>query len=112
MMTARFSIPAAAAAALAALAALCAASTAQAHYPICECRMADGRTVVCTGGFSDGSKAPGVVLDVIAYDEQVLVKGKLGEDSTLSFARPAQDFYVLFDAGPGHTVEIEHTAIK
>ncbi|CAO3426309.1 hypothetical protein [Azospirillum doebereinerae] len=87
-------------------------STAHAHYPICECRMADGQTVVCTGGFSDGSKAAGVVLDVIAYDEQILVKGKLGADSTLSFPRPAQDFYVLFDAGPGHTVEVEHSSIK
>lgn len=96
----------------AALAVLSAASTAQAHYPVCECRMVDARTVQCTGGFSDGSKAAGVVLDVIAYDEQVLVKGKLGPDSTLSFARPEQDFYVLFDAGPGHTVEIEHSAIK
>ncbi|CAO3437722.1 hypothetical protein FBZ82_108154 [Azospirillum brasilense] len=98
--------------ALAGLFALCAAGAAEAHYPICECRMVEGETVQCTGGFSDGSKAPGVVLDVIAYDEQVLVKGKLGPDSTLSFPRPAQDFYVLFDAGPGHTVEIEHTAIK
>lgn len=96
----------------AALSALSAATAAHAHYPVCDCRMADGQTVVCTGGFSDGSKAPGVVLDVIGYDEQVLVKGRLGEDSTLSFPRPAQDFYVLFDAGPGHTVEIEHSAIK
>ncbi|MBP2309490.1 hypothetical protein GBZ48_25680 [Azospirillum melinis] len=107
-MTARIHVLAVAAA----LSALCAATAAHAHYPVCECRMADGQTVVCTGGFSDGSKAPGVVLDVIAYDEQVLVKGRLGEDSTLSFPRPAQDFYVLFDAGPGHTVEIEHSAIK
>lgn len=97
---------------LAALFTLCAASAAEAHYPICECRMVDGQTVLCTGGFSDGSKAPGVVLDVITYDEQVLVKGKLGADSTLAFPRPAQDFYVLFDAGPGHTVEVEHSAIK
>lgn len=98
--------------ALAGLVTLCAAGMAEAHYPICECHMAEGDTVQCTGGFSDGSKAPGVVLDVIAYDEQVLVKGRLGPDSTLSFPRPVQDFYVLFDAGPGHTVEIEHTAIK
>ena len=107
-MTARLSALAVAAA----LSVLCAATAAHAHHPVCTCRMADSRTVVCTGGFSDGSKAPGVVLDVIAYDEQVLVKGRLGEDSTLSFPRPAQDFYVLLDAGPGHTVEIEHSAIK
>lgn len=108
-MIARVSALAALAAASALLGTM---SVAHAHYPVCECTMADGQTVTCTGGFSDGSKAVGVVLDVIAYDEQVLVKGKLGADSTLSFPRPAQDFYVLFDAGPGHTVEIEHSAIK
>lgn len=97
---------------LLAAAGVVAASAAQAHYPICECKMADAKTVKCTGGFSDGSKAPGVTLDVISYDEQVLVKGKLGSDSTIIFPRPAQDFYVLFDAGPGHTVEVEHTSIK
>lgn len=97
---------------LAALFILCAVSAAEAHHPTCQCWMVDGQTVRCTGGFSDGSKAPGVVLDVIAYDEQVLVKGRLGADSTLAFPRPAQDFYVLFDAGPGHTVEVEHSAIK
>lgn len=89
-----------------------AASPALAHYPVCECKMVDAKTVKCTGGFSDGSKAPGVTLDVISYDEQVLVKGKLDADSSIIFPRPAQDFYVLFDAGPGHTVEVEHTSIK
>ncbi|WP_040566469.1 hypothetical protein [Magnetospirillum molischianum] len=88
------------------------APAAEAHYPVCKCRMIDAGIVKCTGGFSDGSKAPGVVLDVISYDEQVLVKGRLGSDSTLSFPRPDQDFYVLFDAGPGQTVEIEHDSIK
>ncbi len=87
-------------------------SAAEAHYPVCDCKMIDAVTVQCVGGFSDGSAAPGVVVDVISYDEQVLIAGKLDEASTLRFPRPDQDFYVLFDAGPGHTVEVEHTAIK
>lgn len=84
---------------------------AWAHNPICECEPAAGDEIVCTGGFSDGSGAPGVTLDVISYDEQVLVPGKLGDDSRLSFKRPDGEFYVLFDAGPGHVVEIDHTEI-
>ncbi|ABC23192.1 hypothetical protein [Rhodospirillum rubrum] len=92
-------------------AALVSPSLALAHYPLCSCEMADAQTVRCTGGFSDGSGAPGVTLDVISYDEQVLVAGKLGADSTLVFPKPASEFYVLFDAGPGHTVEIEHADI-
>ncbi|MGS7253114.1 hypothetical protein HG549_10125 [Pseudomonas sp. SK] len=87
------------------------AGPALAHNPMCECEgLADGQ-VKCTGGFSDGSAAPGVTLDVIGYDEQVLVGGKLGEDSTLTFKRPDGEFYVLFDAGPGHVVEVDHADI-
>ncbi len=52
-----------------------------------------------------------MTLDVIGYDEQILVPGKLGADSTLTFKRPDGEFYVLFDAGPGHVVEIDHADI-
>ncbi|WDY56189.1 hypothetical protein [Pseudomonas sp. PSKL.D1] len=88
-----------------------AAGPALAHNPMCDCEPIDGGQVKCTGGFSDGSGAPGVTLDVIGYDEQMLVKGKLGEDSTLTFKRPDGEFYVLFDAGPGHVVEVDHADI-
>ncbi|MBF8780474.1 hypothetical protein [Pseudomonas fulva] len=82
-----------------------------AHNPMCECEPVAGDQIKCTGGFSDGSGAPGVTLDVISYDEQVLVGGKLGDDSSLTFKRPDGDFYVLFDAGPGHVVEVDHADI-
>lgn len=97
----------------AALLLLCAgfSASALAHNPMCECKAIDAEQIKCTGGFSDGSGAPGVTLDVISYDEEVLVPGKLGEDSRLSFKRPDGEFYVLFDAGPGHVVEIDHTEI-
>ncbi|MNL87971.1 hypothetical protein D3C87_2174180 [compost metagenome] len=48
---------------------------------------------------------------MIGYDEQVLVGGKLGDDSTLTFKRPDGEFYVLFDAGPGHVVEVDYADI-
>ncbi|WP_060513314.1 hypothetical protein [Pseudomonas sp. NBRC 111124] len=88
-----------------------AAGPALAHNPMCECEDVAGGQVKCTGGFSDGSAAPGVTLDVIGYDEQVLVGGKLGDDSSLTFKRPDGEFYVLFDAGPGHVVEVDHADI-
>jgi len=88
-----------------------AASPALAHNPMCECEAIGTDQVKCTGGFSDGSGAAGVTLDVIAYDEQVLVPGKLGDDSSLTFKRPGGEFYVLFDAGPGHVVEVDYTDI-
>ncbi|MBV6290339.1 hypothetical protein [Pseudomonas aegrilactucae] len=94
------------------LAASAFSSLALAHNPICECKeIADGQ-IQCTGGFSDGSGAPGVTLDVVGYDESILVPGKLGADSTLTFKRPDAEFYVLFDAGPGHVVEIDQADIE
>lgn len=88
-----------------------ASGPALAHNPMCECEPVGSDQIKCTGGFSDGSGAPGVTLDVIGYDEQALVASKLGEDSTLTFKRPTGEFYVLFDAGPGHVVEIDHADI-
>ncbi|RMQ50069.1 hypothetical protein ALQ04_02412 [Pseudomonas cichorii] len=88
------------------------AGNALAHNPMCECKQIDSEQIRCTGGFSDGSGAPGVTLDVIGYDETILVPGKLGEDSTLTFKRPSAEFYVLFDAGPGHVVEIDQADIE
>ena len=87
-------------------------ASALAHNPMCECKAVDAEQIECTGGFSDGSGAPGVTLDVIGYDETILVPGKLGEDSTLTFKKPAAEFYVLFDAGPGHVVEIDQADIQ
>jgi hypothetical protein len=84
---------------------------ALAHNPMCECTQIDDQQIRCTGGFSDGSGAPGVTLDVVGYDESILVPGKLGSDSTVTFKRPDGEFYVLFDAGPGHVVEIDQADI-
>ncbi|MNX84889.1 hypothetical protein D3C86_1167060 [compost metagenome] len=53
-----------------------------------------------------------MTLDVIGYDETILVPGKLGPDSTLTFKKPGAEFYVLFDAGPGHVVEIDQADIE
>ena len=97
---------------LLALAALSCGTAAWAHNPIAECKAVDEQTIECQGGFSDGSGAPGVTLDVVSYDEKVLVPGKLDNDSKLRFKRPEDDFYILFDAGPGHVVEIDQTEIE
>ena len=109
-MNARFSLRRLTAAALR-LIGLGLSANVLAHNPMCECKQIDNEQIRCTGGFSDGSGAPGVTLDVIGYDETILVPGKLGEDSTVTFKRPASEFYVLFDAGPGHVVEIDQADI-
>ncbi len=87
-------------------------SSAWAHNPICECNAVTQTEIECIGGFSDGSTAPGVTLDVIGYDEETLLAGQLDTNSRLRFQRPEQEFYILFDAGPGHVVEIDHAEIE
>jgi len=89
-----------------------AGTSAWAHNPVASCKAVGDDKVLCKGGFSDGSAAPGVTLDVISYDEKVLLPGKLSQDSTLEFKKPDQEFYILFDAGPGHVVEIDHSEIE
>lgn len=34
-------------------------ASALAHNPMCECKAIDAEQIKCTGGFSDGSGAPG-----------------------------------------------------
>ncbi len=87
------------------------AAPALAHNPVVECRQVSADTIQCRGAFSDGSLAPGVRLDVMSYEDKVLVSGKLDKNSMLSFKKPKGDFFVLFDAGPGHVVEVDHAEI-
>lgn len=91
---------------------LCVASAAAwAHFPVGQCKALDEHTIQCKGGFSDGSNAPGLTLEVISYDEKTLVSDKLDKSSSITFKRPAVPFYILFDAGAGHTVEVDHTQV-
>ncbi len=97
---------------LAAGASLCVASAAAwAHFPVGQCKALDEHTIQCKGGFSDGSNAPGLALEVISYDEKILLSDKLDKNSTITFKRPPGSFYILFDAGAGHTVEVDHTQV-
>lgn len=79
---------------------------AWAHSPHCQCKL-DGEYIICQGGFSDGTGAAGTVLDVISYDEEILLSSTLDDQSRIRFPRPDGDFYILMDAGPGHIVEID-----
>lgn len=84
---------------------------ALAYNPICEYREMQVDEIRCKGGFSDDSGAPGIALDVTSYGEQILVPSKLSVDSTLVFKRSDSEFYMLFDASPGHVMEVDHTDI-
>lgn len=86
---------------------LFAAGTAQAHSPLCDCFDNGDDTVTCEGGFSDGSSASGVKMRVLDKDGKTLLDGKMDEDSEFTFDKPTGDYKVVFDAGEGHSVEVD-----
>ena len=81
-------------------------SVCYAHTPLCSCSDEGDGTILCEGGFSDGSSAAGVTMKVVGADGKVLIEGKMNEDSEFTFKKPEGPYKVIFDAGPGHVVEV------
>lgn len=96
---------------LALLACLLAPSAALAHSALCSCFDNGDGTITCEGGFSDGSSASGVRIFVRDETDTTVARGKMNEDSEFTFDKPAGDYKVIFDAGPGHQVEIKGDSI-
>jgi len=84
-----------------------ASTTSFAHTPLCSCYDMGGGTVLCEGGFSDGSSAAGVDIRVVDGNDNVVLEGVMSEFSEFEFDKPQGDYMVVFDAGPGHAVEID-----
>lgn len=81
-------------------------SQVSAHTPLCSCEDNGDGTITCEGGFSDGSSGAGVTMSVVDKDGKVLIEGKMDEDSKFTFKKPEGNYKVLYDAGPGHVVEV------
>lgn len=77
-----------------------------AHTSLCSCYDNGDGTITCEGGFSDGSSAAGVEMRVEDDKGTVLTKGKMDEGSEFTADKPSGAYKVIFDAGPGHLVEI------
>ena len=93
--------------AFSALAFLAMSSVSFAHTPLCSCYDNGDGTVLCEGGFSDGSSASGVTMKVLDSSEAPIFEGKMDENSEFEFDKPDGEYKVLFDAGPGHAIEID-----
>lgn len=87
------------------------AGQAFAHSPLMSCFDNGDNTVTCEGGFSDGSSAAGVAVHVKDGSGKVVLDTKMNEDSEVTFDKPAGPYMVVFDAGEGHTVEINGSDI-
>lgn len=84
---------------------------ASAHSPVCVCIDNGDNTITCEGGFSDGSSAAGVKIFVTDNSGKDLYVGQMTQDSEYTFDKPAGDYKVLFDAGGGHSIEIDGKTI-
>lgn len=89
-----------------------AATSSWAHAPYLQCKLVDAQTVFCRGGFTDGSNAKNITLDVISEQEEILLASKLDAKSEITFAKPDVPFYILLDVGAGHTAIVEGESLK
>ena len=92
---------------LTALLSVCLPGMALAHTPLCSCYDFGDNTILCEGGFSDGSSAAGVDVFVLDSAGKELLKGKMSEDGEFEFQKPSGDYKVQFNAGPGHIIEVD-----
>lgn len=82
------------------------------HNAICDCFVDEGDTILCEGGFSDGSAAAGIPVRIVDRDGKVLIEGAMNAKSEFRFEKPAVAFSVEFDAGEGHVVRIDGRDIE
>lgn len=87
-------------------------SAAFAHSPMCTCFDNGDKTITCEGAFSDGSSANGVAMQVKGSDGKILTQGKMDKVGNYTFKKPAGDYTVMFDGGPGHQIVINGKSIK
>ena len=101
------------------------ASQAFAHTPLMSCYDDGDGVIICEAGFSDGSSAAGAKVYVVEaedykgdpegkelYDGKLVIfKGEMDEFGEFTFKKSETPYIVIFDAGPGHTVEVEEEDI-
>lgn len=78
-----------------------------AHTPLCSCYNNGDGTIFCEGGFSDGSSASGVKMQVLDASGNALIESAMSENSEFEFDKPNGVYKVVFDAGPGHIITID-----
>ncbi len=82
------------------------AQVAAAHTPLFDCYDNGDDTLTCEGGFTDGASAEGVEIRVVDAQGKVLQQGKLDGAGSITFARPAGEFSVVFSAGSEHSITV------
>lgn len=77
-----------------------------AHTALLTCFDNSDNTITCEGGFSDGSSASGVKMEISA-NNTIIIQGSMDENSEFTFTKPTQSYQVTFNAGDGHILHIK-----
>lgn len=81
-------------------------SLASAHTPVCRCTL-NAQTILCEGGYHDGSGASDITMRVISYHGETLASGELNAQHQFITPLPGQPFFILMDVGPGEMFEVD-----
>lgn len=86
-------------------------SYAFAHTPFCSCLDNGDGTILCEGGFLDGSSAVGVRIQVVDANGKILIEGYMDKKSEFRFNKPSGEYTVILDAGFEHSVTVPGSEI-
>lgn len=51
-------------------------------------------------------------ISMLSYEDKLLWSGKLDAQSQIRFKRPDGRFYLRFEGGAGHTLELDHHEVQ
>ena len=86
-------------------------SYAFAHTPFCSCQDNGDGTILCEGGFLDGSSAVGVKIQVVDTNGKILIEGYMDKKNEFRFNKPLVEYTVILDAGFEHSVTVPGSEI-
>ncbi len=77
-----------------------------AHSPIFDCFDNGDGTIMCQGGFSDGSSAAGVKVEVKDGAGKVVQNLVLDANGEITIKKPEGAYSMELNAGEGHTINV------
>ncbi len=80
---------------------------AMAHSPIFDCYDNGDGTIMCQGGFSDGSSAAGVKVNVLDGSGAAVQNLVLDANGEITIDKPAGAYSMQLDAGEGHAITVD-----
>ncbi len=85
---------------------------AQAHFPLLTCTLTVKQQLLCIAGFSDGSLAGKVSLNVFNYDDQAMLTVVTASDGSVTINPPIGEYYIVFDPDHESPAEFDYVQLN